>query len=701
MTEESEPASPAAADRFRAIFDQTFQFIALLDVGGRVLEVNQAALDFISASRSDIVGRLFWDTPWWALSPGPSAGSEQSLHDRLRASVVTAATGTFVRYEVALADPRGGLATFDFSLKPLRDAAGAVESLIAEGRNVTDRRRVEEELRTSEAKLAGIVSIAADAIVSVDDAQRITLFNQGAERIFGYAPSEVLGQHLDILIPERYRASHHRHVEGFGEGRIDARRMGDRAEIFGRRKSGELFPAEASISRIDVEGHRFYTAVLRDVSDRYRAEEEKTQLLRREQAARRIAEAAERRARFLAEVSAVLSSSLDYEETLRTLADLLVPEKASFVLIDLWNEAGGIRRLYSTSADPEKARYGEEILRQSVDVNRPFITRNALVHGSPELVSAVTDAWLRAATQSDEHYRLWKAIAPRSLMTVPLVARGRTLGAMVFASGSAADRPYDAGDLAEAEAVASRAALAVDNARLYGEAQRATRLREEVLGIVSHDLRNPLSVISMCATTLVEGSVSAERAASLGETIAESADWMRRLIGDLLDMASIEAGRLSLERHTTDLAMIVVSAADMLERQAKDRGVRVEIDLPDDLAPVEADDDRVLQVLANLIGNAIKFTESGGTVAVRAHMETDRVRVEVADTGAGIPAADLPHIFDRFWTSRRTSKVKGTGLGLAISKGIVEAHGGRLRAESDVGRGSTFAFTLPLAAGTD
>ena len=681
---------PAEAERrFRAIFDQAFQFIGLVAPDGTLLEANQTALEFVGVARAEVIGRPFWETKWWATS--------SAAQERLKTAIAAAAHGALVRYEVDLPDARGRAATIDFSVKPLVDRSGRVFLLITEGRDITDRKRAEEARKISEAKFAGIVSIAADAIVTVDESQRITLFNSGAEQIFGYRADEVLGEPLDLLIPEQVRGVHRRHLAEFAASPVAARRMGERREINGRRKSGELFPAEASISKIEVDGKRFFTAVLRDVTARKAAEEEMQRLLAAEETARRAAQAAEQRASFLAEASTLLDSSLDYEATLKSLTRLVVPRLADFCIVDVIDEVGEPRRLQALHADAARAAVTEAFLDVSIDRARAFLTRRALVDGEPELVPDLSDELLQGYSQSEEHLAALRTLNATSFMSVPLGAHGRVLGAIAFLATDDRRR-FGPPDLSFAQELARRAALAIDNARLYERAQRATRLRDEVLGVVSHDLRNPLSVISMCAATLAEEAPASEGAPD--ETIGaiqESADWMHRLIGDLLDVASIEAGRLSVERRPIDPLVAIVQAVGMLDPLATERSILLETELPEHLPRVNADPERVVQVLSNLLGNAVKFTEPGGRILVRAGADADGVRISVIDTGRGIPPEHLPHIFDRFWHARRESSVRGTGLGLAIAKGIVEAHGGQLSAESEPGKGSSFSFTLPSA----
>jgi PAS domain S-box-containing protein len=545
----------------------------------------------------------------------------------------------------------------------------------------------------------GIIAIAADAVICVDQAQHIILFNQSAERIFGYTPSEVMGGPLAILLPDQARSVHANHVAHFGRSPEGARSMGQRGEIMGRRKSGELFPAEASISKLDVAGRRIYTAVLRDITERRRAEDELSRSMDRERAARDAAETAERRSAFLADASALLDASLDYQTTLQNLADLVVPKLADVCFIDV-TDRDGASRVASAARSAKLGRTAHALHQFPRHTEEPYLTRESVVFGRSVLVREVTESALAKVTQHADHLRLLLALEPRSYMTTPLRARGHTLGAMAFiATGESRD--FTQNDLAFAEQLAIRAAMAVDNARLYGEAQRATRARDELLGIVSHDLRNPLSAISMCASTLEEEMpVAGEGPRYLVSTIAESAGWMNRLIQDLLDVTSVETGRLSMDRSAESVDGILARLDKMFSPAARDAGIQLVSNSERSLPRVMADAERILQVLANLVANALKFTPAGGEIVVHAQSCPDDPKLvcfEVRDSGSGIPPEQLPHVFDRFWQARRGARQRGTGLGLAISKGIVEAHGGTMGAESEVGRGSTFRFTVPVA----
>jgi PAS domain S-box-containing protein len=230
----------------------------------------------------------------------------------------------------------------------------------------------------------------------------------------------------------------------------------------------------------------------------------------------------------------------------------------------------------------------------------------------------------------------------------------------------------------------------------YEEAQHAIRMREEVLAVVSHDLRNPLGAIQMAAALLLLRLGGDARARRQVETIHRSATRMEHLLGDLLDMASIQAGRLSLERRPENADQILAEVMEAHEPGARERGLQLvrQCDIGD--ARLDCDRDRVLQVIGNLVGNAIKLCQAGDSIAMTCVAAGREVLFAVADTGPGIPEAELPHLFEPYWSAERHAK-KGTGLGLYISKGIVEAHGGRLWAESRQGEGATFYFTLPTA----
>jgi PAS domain S-box-containing protein len=525
----------------------------------------------------------------------------------------------------------------------------------------------EKALRVSDA----IISISADAIISTDEQQRIIRFNKGAEEIFGFATEEVLGQPLEILLPERFRATHRQHVERFRESLVPARRMGERRPISGLRKNGQEFPAEASISKTLLDDQLIYTVVLRDVSDRLRTE---------------------RGQRFLAQAGALFAGSLDADRTLENIATLAVPMLGDWCLILLGGDDAPLSRAIVVQADAESGEM--RALHSPARLDPPFMA--LLLEGKSILRPDIEPTQFRELMQAS-----WlNELQPRSLLAVPLQARGHINGAIAFVFDQSSSRVHDEFDLDIAEELARRAALALDNARLYEEAQAAIRTRDDVLAVVSHDLGNPLSAIRIGATVLLKQlptDARYESAHKQVENIRSSVLQMERLIRDLLQVKQIEAGYLTLEKEKVSVKSLLGEAVEMLAplAAAKEQTLRQVID--SDHAYIHADRERLLQVLSNLVGNAVKFTPESGQVIIGAETHEESVLFWVTDTGPGIPEEHVAHVFDRFWQARRTGR-HGIGLGLAIVKGIVEAHKGKVWVESEIGQGSTFRFALPKAA---
>jgi PAS domain S-box-containing protein len=537
----------------------------------------------------------------------------------------------------------------------------------------------ERRLKESEAKFSGIIAIAADAIISIDEQQRITIFNRGAEQIFGYTEAEAIGAPLDLLIPTRLRENHRLHIER-ASGDVTAGRMSDRdITLVGVRKNGEEFPAEAAISKLQLGDETLLTVALRDITERVRVEKEQ---------------------RFLAEAGAVLATSLDYEQTLATVAQLVVRDFADWCFIDVIQEHESVWRRKVVSRDPSRADVCAAMEQFPLDRERPYLGRPAGDAKQPLLVEHVSAELITAVAQGPEHLQLLRALNPTSLMSVPLSRQGQRLGVLAFISSTEARR-YRHGDLRLAEALAERAAIAIENARLYRASVQAAQVRDQVLGFVAHDLRNPLGAISMQASLLRRREGEAERRSRKpADMIQRAATRMNHLIQDILDVTRIEGGHLSVEPARVQVGQLVFDSVEAQGPLATSASLDLRVDVGGGLPDVWADRDRVLQVFENLIGNAAKFTKPGGRITAGAALRNGDVLFWVQDTGAGIAVEELPHVFDRFWQAQKTRR-GGAGLGLQIVKGIVEGHGGRIWVESEVGVGTTFYFTLPTAETAD
>ncbi len=530
-------------------------------------------------------------------------------------------------------------------------------------------------IATPDALFASILDIAADAIIVVSASQHILHFNQGASQVFGYLPEEMVGRPLAELIPERYRNAHGAHMESFRASPERARRMGARREIYGIRKDGTEFPGEASISRLETRHGPIYTVVLRDITER---------MLR------------ERHDRFLSEAGGLLGTSLDVGRTLRALANVPVPYLADACIVDVVGPDGTWQRQVSGSDVPDFQAALAVVGRETLTWDSPWRAIDAMRSRKVEAIGSLNDDWLEGHTESAAEFARWKALSVRSALFVPLIARDHVLGALTLLRRGGS--PFLPEQIALAQALGTRAAYAMDNARLYTMAQRATRAREDVLSVVSHDLGNPLAAIRLCASALLEAPPSdVKEQRHLLQAIGNSADWMSRLIHDLLDVSTIEVGKLSVERRTEQVAPIVRQALAMVGPQADQRGVRLASAVDERVPAVHGDAARLIQVLTNLLGNSLKYTERGGAVTLSAAAQGEEVLLAVRDTGSGIPADQLPRIFERYYTRKRGANKSGSGLGLSIARGIVEAHGGRIWVESAVGEGTSFFVALPAA----
>jgi len=555
-----------------------------------------------------------------------------------------------------------------------RDENGQPIRMVGTELDITERKRLEEDLRLAEAKSSGIVSISADAIISVDENQRIILFNEGAEKIFGYSKAEAMGASLDFLIPERFRPLHREHAARFTVEPSTARRMGQRATpILGRRKNGEEFPADAAISKLDVGGKSIMTVALRDITDQKRVENEH---------------------RFLAQVGAVLTSSLGYEETLTNIAQLVVRDLADYCILDAVDDLGEMRRLRVCGRAASNQWVCDLFKQVALDGRRPSLVTSIVENRATVLLPIQP---LEISRYFDEEsLRALRAADAKSLMAVPLLAHGELLGVITLISSSGS-RIYGATDVRLTEELAQRAALSIQNALLFRDAQRAIRTREDVLAIVSHDLGNPVTSIDLIVHLLRRlKRIDADQVRQFADQVQIAVDEMKVLIADLLDFAKIQSGTFSVVPSPNNLSEIVIPLIDRLRTQSDSKKQTLDVNLPLTLPRAALDARRINQVISNLVRNAIKFTPSEGSIRVSAQHQGQQIVVSVGDTGPGISEGDLANIFDRFWRAEGVTE-KGSGLGLAIAKGIVEAHGGTIWAESQLGNGSSFFFTLPLA----
>ncbi|MDC0709893.1 GAF domain-containing sensor histidine kinase [Stigmatella sp. ncwal1] len=416
----------------------------------------------------------------------------------------------------------------------------------------------------------------------------------------------------------------------------------------------------------------------------------------------REARRAERRARFLARSSRVLAGSLNYRATLDQVARLAVPTVADLCAVDMLEEDGSISRLAVAHRVPEKAALVWELAqRWPSHLQDLYGSGHVIQTGEPELRGEVQETGLPRAARDPEHLRALRALGLESYLVAPLRARGRTLGVITFAyTGS--HRSYRQSDLRLAMELAARAALAVDNALLYGASQEAVRLRDEFLAVASHELKTPLTPLNLRLQSLrreLDRRGSPVDPARVKEHVAALQRQCKRLgtlVDSLLDVSRLEAGVLELDLEFLDLAALVREVISRFAPQAARTGTLLNIQAGE---PIVGHWDRVRleQVVSSLLSNALKYGV-GHPVHIRAGRGPQGARLTVRDEGIGISPEHLPRIFERFERAVSAEHFGGLGLGLYLTRHLVEAFGGTILATSEPGHGSTFQVDLPLAS---
>jgi PAS domain S-box-containing protein len=540
--------------------------------------------------------------------------------------------------------------------------------------DVTERKRIEEELKAANASLDAIVeNVPLMLFIKDSTSLRFLRFNRVGEELLGW-PRETITGKSDYDLWPRSQA------EFFVKKDRETLKSGKIVDIpeeeIQTRYRGVRILHTKKVPIRDSGGHPIcLLGISEDITERSRIEKEQ---------------------RFLAEANVALSASLDYEQTLALVTRLAVQHVADWCAVDLIDEHKRLRRVSLACADPAKAPVRAVLERTPPSHNLPDLAWSVMEGGRPIIVEHVTPEFFESIAQGPEHLQALRATGVTSAMGVPLEMRGQTLGVLMFGS-STPSRVYGQEDLRLARALADRAAVAIENARLYRESVNATELRDHVLGIVAHDLRNPLSVILLQVDALKRPGPEPERRYQKPrEVIHDAAHRMSRLIQDLLDVALMESGQLTIQPARLSARELIAGAVDVQRPLASSSSLELRLDVDHDVPEVWGDRDRLLQVFENLIGNAIKFTEPGGSVVVGATSRDRDVVFRVADTGSGIAPDDVPRVFDRFWQATRPGR-QGAGLGLPIAKGIVEAHGGRMWVESTPGEGTTLSFTIPKA----
>jgi PAS domain S-box-containing protein len=655
-----------ARARLADIVDSSEDAILSKTLGGTITSWNTAAQKLYGYTAEELVGK--------SVSILIPPELKQELHEILER---IKNGGKVEHHETVRVTKDGERVDVSVTISPIKSASGEVVGASTIARDITDRRRVEEHMRESELRYRALADAMPQIVWTARPDGYLDYYNRRWFKYTGMSFEETRGWGWQPVL-------HPDDVEHALRTWATCVETGEpyRIEYRFRRASDGLFRwhlGRAEPLR-DAEGRIvkwFGTAT--DIHDQKQAEE---------------------RLRFLTEAGALLASSLDYEATLARLARLGVAALADFCIIDLVEDDGSLKRVATAHIDPAREELTAELRRFPPARGRGEGPAKAIHTNRTEIVSHVTEEKLRTLVRSEEHAEVLRQLGLKSFMSVPLVTRGRTIGALTFTLAGT-ERAYTPTEAAFAEELARLAAIAIDNARLYGHAREINRAKDEFLATLSHELRTPLTPIIGWTHMIRNGHVKEADAEQGLRVIDKNSQALSRLINDLLDMSSILSGKMRIERVQVALGAVVREAVETTRPLAEARGVSFELEGCDDALPVNVygDRTRLVQVFWNLLNNAVKFSTSGGRVRVECRMDESAAYVDVSDDGQGIASGFLPHVFERFRQAdgSTTRAYGGLGIGLALVKSFVEAHGGNVSATSDgEGLGSRFTVSLPL-----
>jgi PAS domain S-box-containing protein len=594
--------------------------------------------------------------------------------------------GTTSRMIVPLRARDQTYGVISFSLtRPERRYAPAdlalAEELARRAALAIDNARRYQALSLSEQRYRSFVQQATDVIAVVGPDGLLQYVSPSVESVLGFPPESLVGVRTSTLVHPDDRDK----VWEVARNVVQKPRINRKVEVRLRHADDSWRTLELSVTNLFSDPAIQGVVInLHDVTERQRSEEDE---------------------RFLADAGTLLATSLDYDTTVSQLPELAVPRLGDWCVVDVVDEEGSIRRTAVACHDPIVARALEELPRLApIGQGSTHPVAVALRTGEPVILAEFSRDMSRVA-RSAEQVALLTAIRTRSLISVPLLLHDRRLGVITFGYLDS-DRRHDQREQSLAKRFADRATLAIRSANLYHEAQaaltevqRALNLRDEFLLVASHELRTPLTAlkgqIQLAERRLRRGQYDA--VPTLIHHADAQVDRLTRLVRDLLDVSRIGSGGITMEFQPVALGALVQHVVD-LEREAAP-GRAIVLDLPATTPTIDADAQRIEQVLFNLLQNARKYSLPDTTIEVRVRVDEDVVTIAVVDHGEGIPADDLPHIFERFHRARNVDRnIAGLGLGLYITREIVRAHGGNLTVESTVDQGSTFTVTLPWSA---
>ncbi|HEY9812095.1 MAG TPA: ATP-binding protein, partial [Candidatus Sericytochromatia bacterium] len=698
---QTEKAIKQIENRFRTLVEQSPLSIQIIAPDGRTIQVNRA-----------------WEQLWGvALDQIPDYNmleDQQLVEKGIMPYIKQAFAGEAVAIPPVNYDPNESIPDRTINQDPIRwvsavaypvkNEDGSIREIVLIHEDMTARKRAEDALKEREAELSLITNTVPVLISYIDAEQRYRFNNQKYEELFGKSPTEIYGKHIQEVLG----VTAYERVLPYVKTVLSGQQVSFESEIYypniGKRYVNVTYVPQFGDHK-EVKG---FVALISDITDRKQAEVERIKLLDLEQAARIVAvneaaksAAAQQRLAFLAEASRVLSSSLDYKTILSNIADLVVPGIADFCFFDAVTPENKIERVVWRHADPNKKEWFNQVQYYipTQDIQDHPVT-SALLTGKAQFIPEVSDDWFQRIAINSEHLQFLRSLNARSLITVPIIAHDRTLGTLTFCLTSRFEGSYTHDDLLLAYDLAHRAALALENANLYSEAQQANRMKDEFLATLSHELRTPLNAMVGWTQLLRTRTFDPQTSARALETIDRNTKSLAQLIEDVLDVSRIITGKLQLKTHPIELVPVIEAAIETVQAAANAKDIKIEC-LLNSIGKILGDPNRLQQVVWNLLANAVKFTPQGGRVEVRLEQINNHVHIKVIDTGRGIKSEFLPYVFERFRQADNsiTRSYGGLGLGLAIVRHLAELHGGTVHAESEgEGKGATFVVILPAIA---
>ncbi len=507
--------------------------------------------------------------------------------------------------------------------------------------DITEFKNIEEALRASESRVSGIIEMAPEAIIAIDEKSAIQIFNAGAEQTFGYKAEEVMGEHLDILLPDEFHVLHDKMIAEFSQSKDLARDMGMRPSIAAKRNGGEVFPAEAAISKLETADGLLFTVMLRDISERRLSQER------------------------------LAKSQAHMEDAISSIAQSL----------SLWDPDGRLvlyNQHYLDSIDPE----GSYI---TPGVKYTWAMDQAIERG----VFDNEDDVEAFARERNAQFRRRDGVP-----SYRTAQDGRHLEVVDV-------RTHDGGTLTVVTDITEITDREDALREAMHQAELANRAKSEFLANVSHELRTPLNAIlgfSEIIQTAPFGEVGDPRYIEYAGDIRDSGTHLLEIINDILDLSRVEAGQISLHEQEVDVAETVGRVETMLRARAEKENVSINADIPVELPHILVDPRIFRQILANLMSNAIKFSVDGGEIKVSAEVARDgAILIAVEDHGIGIAPDDLKRVLEPFGQAdgSLTRNFEGVGLGLPLTKSFVELHGGELFLSSKLNEGTTVTIEFP------